>query len=112
MAFLEQDQPPYIFHIRSPLYIRALALPLIAIVAWPIAFIYWKFRIRGAGALFSQSIGDFSFWFVIVAMVVALAFAWWVLLPPQGTLARFEFTRDHIRFVPNFVARFMGETEE
>jgi hypothetical protein len=47
-----------------------------------------------------------------LAMVGSLAFALWILLPPQSTLARFEFTREHIRFIPNLVARFIGEASE
>jgi hypothetical protein len=109
MAFLEQGQAPYTFHIRSPLYVRALGLPLIALVVCPIAFLYCKFGIRGTKALF---VDNFASWFVILAMMGALAFALWILLPPQSTLARFEFTREHIRFFPNLVARFMGETSE
>ena len=112
MAFLEQDEPPYIFHIRSPLYIRTLGLPLIAVVFGSLAYIYWKLGAHGSEALLNRSVDTFAFWFAILAMMGALAFAVWVIRPPQSTLARFEFTRERIRFIPNLVARSIGEPSQ
>ncbi len=112
MAFLEQYETPYIFHVRSPLCIRALGLPLIAIALGPVAYIYCKLGAHGTEALLKRSVDEFAFWFAILAMVMALERAVWDIWPPQSTLARFEFTRERIRFIPNFVARTIGELSQ
>jgi hypothetical protein len=112
MAFLEQGQPPYVFHIRSPLYTRALGLPLIAFVLGPLAYIYWNLGANGTEALLKRAVDNFVFWFYILAMLGALAFAVWVIRPPQSTLARFEFSRDRVRFIPNLIARSIGEPSQ
>ena len=112
MEFLEQDEPPYIFHIRYPLYMRAIGLPLIALVLGPLAYIYWNLGTHGTETLLKRLVDNFVFWFFMLTIVVALAFAVWVIRPPQSTLARFEFTRKRIRFIPNLVARSIGETSQ
>jgi hypothetical protein len=41
-----------------------------------------------------------------------ILFALWVLFPPKNTLARIEFTSDRVRFIPNLIARSIGEQSE
>jgi hypothetical protein len=45
-------------------------------------------------------------------MVGGILFALWLLFQPQSALARFEFTRDRVRFIPNLIARSIGEQSE
>src|ERR1035437_5921481 len=106
MAFIERDQPPYIFHIRSAGYLRVLGLFLLAVIVAPSAFIGSKI---GLGWVSSNLLPALFF---LATIVGGTLFALWILFPPQSTLARFEFTRDVVRFVPNLIARSSGEQSE
>jgi hypothetical protein len=106
MAFLEQDQPPYIFHVRPPIYLRALGLFLLAVIVAPSVYIGSKI---GLGWIPSNLLPAL---FCMATMVGGMLFALWILFPPQSTLARFEFTRDRVRFIPNLIARSIGEQSE
>jgi hypothetical protein len=106
MALLEQDQPLYIFHVRSARYLRALGLFLLAVIVAPLAYIGSKI---GLGWIASDLLPSL---FLIATMVGVILLALWILFPPQSTLARFEFTSDRARFIPNLIARSIGEKSE
>jgi hypothetical protein len=106
MAFLEQGQPPYIFYIRSPHYLRALGLFLFVVFVAPSVYIGSKI---GVGWFPSNLLPVL---FVMATMGGGILFALWVLFPPKSTLARIEFTSDRVRFMPNLIARSIGEQSE
>ena len=106
MAFLEQDQPPYIFHIRYPRYLSALGLYLLVVFVAPSVYIGSKI---GVGWIPSNLLPAL---FLIATMGGGILFALWILFPPKSTLARIEFTSDRVRFVPNLIARSIGEQSE
>jgi len=106
MAFLEQDQPPYIFYIRSPGYIRVIGLFLLAVMVAPVVYICSKIGLGGIASNLLPAL------FGMAMMVAGILFALLLLFPPQSTLARFEFARDHVGFIPNFIARSIGEHSE
>jgi hypothetical protein len=106
MALIEQGQSPYVFYVRAPGYVRALGVFLLVIGVATCSFIVWRIGL----AWIPSELGSSSF---LIATVVGLvSFALWLIFPPQNTLARFEFTDDSIRFVPNWVARWVGEQSE
>jgi hypothetical protein len=106
MAFLEQDKLPYVFHIRSPIYLRVLGLFVLAVIVAPSAFIVSKI---GLGWIPSNLLPAL---FGMAMMIGGILFALWLLFQPQSALARFEFTRDRVRFIPNLIARSIGEQSE
>jgi len=106
MAFLNQDRLPYIFHIRSPSYLRALGLFLLGIFVAPLVYIVSKIGLAWFPSNFIPAL------FLTVTMVGGILSALWILFPPQSTLARIEFTCDRVRFIPNFIARSIGEQSE
>jgi hypothetical protein len=106
MAFLEQDQPPYIFRVRPRSYLRTLGIFLLVVLVAPFAFIVSKI---GLGGVLSNLLPAL---FCIAMMVGGILFALWLLFQPQSALARFEFTRDRVRFIPNLIARSIGEQSE
>jgi hypothetical protein len=106
MASLEQDQPPYIFHIRSPRYSRAIGLYLLAVFVVPSVYIGSKI---GLGWFPSNLLPAL---FLMATMGGGILFALWILFPPKSTLARIEFTSDRVRFIPNLIARSIGEQSE
>lgn len=106
MAFLEQDQPPYIFHVRSPGHLRPIGLFLLAVFVTSLAFICSKI---GPGGITSNLLPAL---FGMSMMVGGLLFALLLLFPPQSTLARFEFTRNRVSFIPDLIARSIGEQSE
>lgn len=106
MAFLEQDQPPYIFHIRPPSHLRPLGLFLLAVIVAPSVYIGSKI---GLGWFPSNLLPAL---FLMATMGGGILFAFWILFPPKSTLARIEFTSDRVRFIPNLIARTIGEQSE
>jgi hypothetical protein len=106
MAFLEQDQPPYIFRVRPRSYLRTLGIFLLVVFGAPFAFIGSKI---GLGGVLSNLLPAL---FCIAMMVGGILFALWLLFQPQSALARFEFTRGRVRFIPNLIARSIGEQSE
>jgi hypothetical protein len=106
MAFLEQDQPPYIFRVRPRSYLRTLGVFLLVVFVAPFAFIGSKI---GLGGVLSNLLPAL---FCIAMTVGGILFALWLLFQPQSALARFEFTRDRVRFIPNLIARSIGEQSE
>ena len=67
----------------------------------PCSFVIWKIGLTWIPAELGPSL------FLIASVIGLVLFGLWILFPPQSTLARFEFTGDRIRFVPNLVARWM-----
>jgi hypothetical protein len=112
MALLDQSQQPFLFEIPAPRYIRAMGLIPLAVVVGPIAFFNLNIGTRGTEAIFEHSVNLPAFWFAMASMAVALAFALWILFPPRSSLARFEFTHDRVRYIPNSAARIIGEPSE
>jgi hypothetical protein len=106
MAFLEQNQPLYIFHIRSPRYLRTLGLYLLVVFVAPSVYIGSKI---GVGWFPSNLLPAL---FLMATMGAGTLFALWVLFPPKSTLSRIEFTSDRVRFIPNLIARSIGEQSE
>ena len=106
MAFLEQDQPPYIFRVRPRSYLRTLGVFLLVVFVAPVAFIGSKIGLGGIPSNLLPAL------FCMATTVGGILFALWILFPPLGTLARFEFTRDRVRFIPNLIARSIGEQSE
>jgi hypothetical protein len=106
MASLEQDQPPYIFYIRSPVYLRVLGLFVLAVTVAPFAFIGLKIGLGWISSILLPAL------FGMTMMIGGILFALWLLFQPRSTLARFEFTRDRVRFIPNLIARSIGEQSE
>ena len=106
MAFLNQDRLPYIFHIRYPRYLSALGLYLLVVFVAPSVYIGSKI---GVGWIPSNLLPAL---FLIATMGGGILFALWILFPPKSTLARIEFTSDRVRFVPNLIARSIGEQSE
>jgi hypothetical protein len=106
MALIEQGQPPYIFRIRSPSYVRALGVLLLIVGVAPCSFVIWKIGLTWIPLELGPSL------FLIASVIGLVLFGLWLVFPPQSTLARFEFTGDRIRFVPNLLARSIGERSE
>jgi hypothetical protein len=106
MAFLEQDQPPYIFRVRPRSYLRTVGAFLLVVFVAPFAFIGSKI---GLGGILSNLLPAL---FGMAMMIGGILFALWLLFQPQSALARFEFTRDRVRFIPNLIARSIGEQSE
>ncbi len=106
MALIEQSQPPYIFHVRSPGYVRAIGVFLVIVGVAPCSFVIWKIGLTWIPSELGPSL------FLIASVIGLVLFGLWIVFPPQSTLARFEFTGDRIRFVPNLVARWIGERSE
>jgi hypothetical protein len=106
MPSLEQAQPPYIFYIPAPRNLRVIGLFLLAVFVLPLPIICLKI---GLGWILSNLAPAL---FLITVNAGAILYALWVLFPPQSTLARFEFACDRVRYIPNFVARSIGEQSE
>jgi hypothetical protein len=106
MAFLGQDQPPYIFYVRPRSYLRTVGAFLLVVFVAPFAFIGSKI---GLGGILSNLLPAL---FGMAMMIGGILFALWLLFQPQSALARFEFTRDRVRFIPNLIARSIGEQSE
>jgi hypothetical protein len=106
MAFHEQAKLPYIFHIRSANYLRALGLLLLVVIVAPLAFVSLKIGLSWIPANLLPVL------LLMVSTVGGVLFALWILFPPQSTMARFEFMRDRVCFTPNFIARSIGEHSE
>jgi hypothetical protein len=106
MASLEQDQPPYIFRVRPRSYLRTLGVFLLAVFVAPSVFIGSKLGLAGITSNLLPAL------FGMAMMIGGILFALWLLFQPQSTLARFEFTPDRVRFIPNLIARSIGEQSE
>jgi hypothetical protein len=106
MAVIEQGQPPYIFHVRSPGYVRAIGVFLVIVGVAPCSFVISKIGLTWIPSELGSSL------FLIASVIGLVLFGLWLVFPPRRTLARFEFTGDRIRFVPNLVARWIGERSE
>jgi hypothetical protein len=106
METLGLDQPRFIFYVRSPGYTRVVGLFLIAIMIAPLAFIVANIGIGWIPSNFLPSL------ILLASTAAGILFALWLLFPTKSSLARFEFTRDHVRFNPNLIARSIGEQPE
>ena len=85
---------------------RALGVFLLIVGVATCSFIIW-----GIGLAWIRSDLGSSL-FLVASLVGLFLFALWLIFPPQSNLARFEFTADTVRFVPNWVARRVGERYE
>lgn len=109
MAFLDQRQQPFVFAIPAPRYIRAIGIVPLTIAVAAIVFVYLKVGAHGFQANIDRSVDLPVFWLALVSLVGLFVFALWILFPPKRSLARFEFSRACVRFIPNSVARTIGE---
>ena len=106
MAWSEQDKQPYILYVRSPAHTKVIGVFLLAAVASPIVYLSSKV---GLGWIASSVLPAI---FLLAIWGAGIMFALWLIFPPQSTLARFEFTSDRVRFIPNLMARGIGEQSE
>jgi len=111
MVLLDQSRQPFIFEIPGPRYIRTMGLIPFASVFVPIGFFCSKRGVAWTLHILNP-LASLPSLFVTASMAGALAFALWILFPQRSSLARFEFTHDCVRFIPNCLLRMIGEPSE